>query len=285
MPVQDDAIAAEQSVRAALVQLFIFMLLAVPVFLFLVSLILGAFIAAIEDWTLSDGFFFIAALAATATNPIVSVVPATSSGTAFSAIVGAWALAFMMLILSMLTGDVMEPIAIKLGLSTPGKQMSNREAICKCLGVLLIVLPLWNFFWSAILGGPLAAAEGWAYADGFWFSLGVMTASTTGYTSAAPGTPLGMVFSVLFDCWSLSLAAIGLGFLDSQIAEHLCLAIGFSAGVTSLGCSGQQYTDPVNSPQPSIKLSLLQLTVFLIIVVPAFAFLTSLVLGGHCGAG
>ena len=52
----------------------LFVLLIVPVWCFLISLVLGAMMAAVEDWSLSDGFFFIAALAITATNPIVAVV-------------------------------------------------------------------------------------------------------------------------------------------------------------------------------------------------------------------
>ena len=98
------------------------------------------------------------------------------------------------------------------------------------------------------------------------------------YTSVAPATPVGMVFNVLFDSWSLSLAAIGLGLLDAHVAEQVCLAAGFSAGKTSMGCSGERYSGTTTS-RPSMKLCLLQLGFFCIVCIPGFTFLCSLGLG------
>ena len=136
--------------------------------------------------------------------------------------------------------------------------------------------------WSAVLAGPMAAIEGWAFADGFWFLLGIMTASTTGYTAVAPTPFHGMMFSVLFDAWSLALACIEMRCLDQMIVMKLALATGLSAGVTpvpGLGCCLSSVTDVTGSRRPTLRFCLLQLSILTLVIVPAFTFLFSLAFG------
>ena len=91
-----------------------------------------------------------------------------------SAVTGAWALAFTLLALAMLTGAVMEPIAVRLRLSLEGdKKMRTLEATGKGLFVLIVVLPLWNFLWSAALAGqipPLVSVSEFAPETAAWYT-------------------------------------------------------------------------------------------------------------------
>lgn len=80
-------------------------------------------------------------------------------------------------------GPVAEPLAVLFHLHFYDRAPGGLEAVWKVLLILIVVVPIWVYFWALPLGGILAAIEGWTFMTGVNFCLGVMTGSTVGLTT------------------------------------------------------------------------------------------------------
>jgi len=72
-----------------------FYLLEIPISVLIVSAILGAILAGLEDWTFLEGFYYIASLACHLTHPLNEDDPGSTLGRAFVIIISAWAVCFI----------------------------------------------------------------------------------------------------------------------------------------------------------------------------------------------
>ena len=64
---------------------------------------------------------------------------------------------------------------------------------------------------AAVLGGVLAAVEGWRYLDGFLYVISNLCALANPLTDVGPDSEAGMFFDILVALWSLAISGAAIG--------------------------------------------------------------------------
>ena len=64
---------------------------------------------------------------------------------------------------------------------------------------------------AAVLGGILAAVEGWRYEDGFLYVISNLCALANPLTDVGPDSEAGMFFDILVALWSLAISGAAIG--------------------------------------------------------------------------
>lgn len=128
----------------------------------------------------------------------------------------------------------------------------------KLLPFCLVVYPLAAIVVAVLLGGPLAACEGWSFAAGFVLVLGELVVPAvplvlpgTGPPTTAAGKALGLIsgivamafFGLVIAVGSVPLLGFGLTFDESKVVKSLA----------PLVLNGEQREEILGAPAPKAK--------------------------------
>ena len=98
------------------------------------------------------------------------------------------------------------------------KQLRQRQAWPRWVRQLLVFLlfcfvlvPAVVLAVAAVLGGILAAVEGWRYEDGFLYVISNLCALANPLTDVGPDSEAGMFFDILVALWSLAISGAAIG--------------------------------------------------------------------------
>lgn len=179
---------------------------AVPFLLFVVSLIFGAVLGPIEEWSFDVAFEYTLSNVAGLANPLTSIVPTSTLGDCASIGISIWA----MLITSSMMGvagnmGVIQRIITRM----PGSILWFTFYIFILIPVLLIAV-------SFLLAFPLAYAEGWRVMDGFLFMIGSLCGLANPLTSVVPHSPHGVFLEILASVSEVALGGAIVGIVGSH---------------------------------------------------------------------
>lgn len=88
---------------------------------------------------------------------------------------------------------------------------------------VFVFVPLVTVLLSTVLGGILAAAEGWTFVDGLFFNVSLLCGLTTPLTSAMPSTAIGTLLLVLIAVWSVGFTAAIIGLVTEYQSPVILL--------------------------------------------------------------
>jgi len=159
----------------------------------LLATVIGGPIAASEDVDFLDGFLYLLQVLTGAAVPLTSWAgPSGTGGVILSNIVAIARQIILAYHIGISAGPLLEPL---LDVDVPpflrgcmeGKFLVARTAgeVSKKFGVFFVLVGMVCTFVAAVLGGLLAAAEGWSYEEGFVMALGAVTSANT----VLPSTP------------------------------------------------------------------------------------------------
>ena len=215
----------------SLLKMLVLWLVVYPVKSAIVSLILAGPISAAESCSFEDAFLF-SLMGMTLTDvPLTSFAPAGAGGIIIAIVAGVLQVTLFILFLGLTAGPMIDPWVDFFGVADV--TTAHRKFLLFCL----VIYPTAAAFFAALLGGPMAAAEGWPFADGFILVLGELTATGVSLGNAVPVTTGGKVFGLMsgvvamaflgliIAIGSVPLLGFGLTFNESKVVKALGMLV------------------------------------------------------------
>ena len=207
--------------RQELRSYMIFSTILLPVAVALTALVFGGLLAAGEGWSYVDGFMYVLRDVLDVDVELTTVTAEGTSGIVWDVFVSFWALGVVIVAFSFLyemalcrrntLGWAME----KLGLTIDEEYDEDGELVVTSqmlkhatavLGMFVfLVVPILVGSLSVVLGGLLAAIEGWSFRDGALYLISELCNIEGGLVEVHPDTAFNKFFIVIIDCWALAI--------------------------------------------------------------------------------
>jgi hypothetical protein len=202
-------------------------LVAYPMCSALVSVVVAGPIAAIEGTAFDTAWLFSLTVMTLTGIPVTTWAPVGTGGIVITIVVGVLQMGLTIVFVGITAGPMIDPFVDYFGLGDTRTVMKKLAIFC------LVAYPLAAILCALVLGGILAAAEGWPFSSGFVLALGELTA--TGVTSgpsvpqtnggAAVGLLVGtlamMFLGVIIAVGSVPLLGFGLTFDQAPLFKKL----------------------------------------------------------------
>ena len=207
--------------RQELRSYMIFSTILLPVAVALTALVFGGLLAAGEGWSYVDGFMYVLRDVLDVDVELTTVTAEGTSGIVWDVFVSFWALGVVIVAFSFLyemalcrrntLGWAME----KLGLTIDEEYDEDGELVVTSqmlkhatavLGMFVfLVVPILVGSLSVVLGGLLAAIEGWSFRDGALYLISELCNIEGGLVEVHPDTAFNKFFILIIDCWALAI--------------------------------------------------------------------------------
>eukprot|EP01065_Artemidia_motanka_P051582 TRINITY_DN9129_c0_g8_i1.p1 TRINITY_DN9129_c0_g8~~TRINITY_DN9129_c0_g8_i1.p1 ORF type:complete len:235 (+),score=54.40 TRINITY_DN9129_c0_g8_i1:119-823(+) len=166
---------ADPHTKRPLARALAYVWLAAPAVSFAFSAVLGAAVAAAEDWDWSDGFFYVGSFAAHTTAALTAKKPQTKAGQWLAVAAAAWSLGVLALGFAVVLSAVLK--------SAGQKRAFPRQApvLGRCLSPFLLT-PAAVFGLAIMFSGSGGAGE-----QCFWFALSLLSGTDGDVCDSSPG--------------------------------------------------------------------------------------------------
>eukprot|EP00755_Sulcionema_specki_P033884 Sspe_Gene.101754::Locus_76389_Transcript_1_5_Confidence_0.235_Length_780::g.101754::m.101754 len=169
----------------------------------------------------------------------------------FTILSGAWGLGLFALMSALMAAPIAAPLIRFLRLGSNQNEREEvgegeqdpwalRKAAIKMALLILIGLPGMAFLVTVVIGGLLAAAEGWAFTDGYKYMGGVISGSRYTLIEETPSTRFGRFLTVLGACWATGIFAFFLAAIGAPFAAPLLGAVLLEGGTSPEEEKGQR---------------------------------------------
>ena len=207
--------------RQELGSYMIFSTILLPVAIALTAIVFGGLLAAGEGWSYVDGFMYVMRDVLDVGIELTKAKVEGTSGIVWDVFISFWALGVVVVAFSFVyemalcrrntLGWALE----KFGLTIEEEYDEDGEFVVtsKVLKHATVVLTIFVFLvipilvgtLSVVLGGLLAALEGWSFRDGALYLISELCNIEGGLVEAHPETTFNKLFIVIIDCWALAI--------------------------------------------------------------------------------
>jgi hypothetical protein len=207
--------------RQELGSYIIFSTILLPVAVALTALVFGGLLAAGEGWSYVDGFMYILRDVLDVNVELTTVTAEGTSGIVWDVFVSFWALGVVIVAFSFLyemalcrrntLGWAMEKLGLTIDeeydedgeLVVTSKMLKHATAVLAMF--VFLVVPILVGTLSVVLGGLLAAIEGWSFRDGALYLISELCNIEGGLVEVHPDTAFNKFFILIIDCWALAI--------------------------------------------------------------------------------
>lgn len=207
--------------RQELGSYMIFSTILLPVAVALTALVFGGLLAAGEGWSFVDGFMYVLRDVLDVGVELTTVTAEGTSGIVWDVFISFWALGVVIVAFSFLyemalcrrntLGWAMEKLGLTIdeeydedGELVVTSQMLKHATVVLGMFVFLVV-PILVGSLSVVLGGLLAAIEGWSFRDGALYLISELCNIEGGLVEVHPDTAFNKFFILIIDCWALAI--------------------------------------------------------------------------------
>lgn len=199
----------------------IFSTILLPVAVALTALVFGGLLAAGEGWSYVDGFMYVLRDVLDVDVELTTVTAEGTSGIVWDVFVSFWALGVVIVAFSFLyemalcrrntLGWAMEKLGLTINeeYDEDGELLVTSQMLKHATAVLamfvFLVVPILVGSLSVVLGGLLAAIEGWSFRDGALYLISELCNIEGGLVDVHPDTAFNKFFILIIDCWALAI--------------------------------------------------------------------------------
>lgn len=207
--------------RQELGSYMIFSTILLPVAVALTALVFGGLLAAGEGWSYVDGFMYVLRDVLDVDVELTTVTAEGTSGIVWDVFVSFWALGVVIVAFSFLyemalcrrntLGWAMEKLGLTINeeYDEDGELLVTSQMLKHATAVLamfvFLVVPILVGSLSVVLGGLLAAIEGWSFRDGALYLISELCNIEGGLVDVHPDTAFNKFFILIIDCWALAI--------------------------------------------------------------------------------
>ena len=207
--------------RQELGSYMIFSTILLPVAVALTALVFGGLLAAGEGWSYVDGFMYVLRDVLDVDVELTTVTAEWTSGIVWDVFVSFWALGVVIVAFSFLyemalcrrntLGWAMEKLGLTINeeYDEDGELLVTSQMLKHATAVLamfvFLVVPILVGSLSVVLGGLLAAIEGWSFRDGALYLISELCNIEGGLVDVHPDTAFNKFFILIIDCWALAI--------------------------------------------------------------------------------
>lgn len=207
--------------RQELGSYMIFSTILLPVAVALTALVFGGLLAAGEGWSYVDGFMYVLRDVLDVDVELTTATAEGTSGIVWDVFVSFWALGIVIVAFSFLyemalcrrntLGWAMEKLGLTIDeeydedgeLVVTSKMLKHATAVLAMF--VFLVVPILVGTLSVVLGGLLAAIEGWSFRDGALYLISELCNIEGGLVEVHPDTAFNKFFILIIDCWALAI--------------------------------------------------------------------------------
>ena len=207
--------------RQELGSYMIFSTILLPVAVALTALVFGGLLAAGEGWSFVDGFMYVLRDVLDVGVELTTVTAEGTSGIVWDVFISFWALGVVIVAFSFLyemalcrrntLGWAMEKLSLTIdeeydedGELVVTSQMLKHATVVLGMFVFLVV-PILVGSLSVVLGGLLAAIEGWSFRGGALYLISELCNIEGGLVEVHPDTAFNKFFILIIACWALAI--------------------------------------------------------------------------------
>jgi len=199
----------------------IFSTILLPVAIALAAIVFGGLLAAGEGWSYVDGFMYVMRDVLDVGIEMTKAKVEGTSGIVWDVFISFWALGVVVVAFSFVyemalcrrntLGWALEKfgLTIEEEYDEDGEFVVTSKVLKHATAVLTIfvflVIPILVGTLSVVLGGLLAALEGWSFRDGALYLISELCNIEGGLVEAHPETTFNKLFIVIIDCWALAI--------------------------------------------------------------------------------
>jgi len=207
--------------RQELGSYMIFSTILLPVAVALTAVVFGGLLAAGEGWSYVDGFMYVMRDVLDVGIELTNAKAEGTSGIVWDVFISFWALGVVVVAFSFVyemalcrrntLGWAMEKfgLTIEEEYDEDGEFVVTSKVLKHATAVLTIfvflVIPILVGTLSVVLGGLLAALEGWSFRDGALYLISELCNVEGGLVEVHPETTFNKLFVVIIDCWALAI--------------------------------------------------------------------------------
>jgi len=207
--------------RQELGSYMIFSTILLPVAIALAAIVFGGLLAAGEGWSYVDGFMYVMRDVLDVGIEMTKAKVEGTSGIVWDVFISFWALGVVVVAFSFVyemalcrrntLGWALEKfgLTIEEEYDEDGEFVVTPKVLKHATAVLTIfvflVIPILVGTLSVVLGGLLAALEGWSFRDGALYLISELCNIEGGLVEAHPETTFNKLFIVIIDCWALAI--------------------------------------------------------------------------------
>lgn len=207
--------------RQELGSYMIFSTILLPVAIALAAIVFGGLLAAGEGWSYVDGFMYVMREVLDVGIELTKAKVEGTSGIVWDVFISFWALGVVVVAFSFVyemalcrrntLGWALEKfgLTIEEEYDEDGEFVVTSKVLKHATAVLTIfvflVIPILVGTLSVVLGGLLAALEGWSFRDGALYLISELCNIEGGLVEAHPETTFNKLFIVIIDCWALAI--------------------------------------------------------------------------------
>jgi len=201
----------------------------IPIVVCMVAIIFGGLLAATQGWWFSDGFFYVMVDILGMDISLTDATPTGTGGVVWDCFLTFWSYGFTVVMFSFLfemalcKRNLLKAIhSCVFHVDIPdvydeqGRFIVTRKRLLAefkvCLAFIFIFVPLLIGIIAVILGGILAAIEGWSFGDGALFLIDNMCSLANSLTDVEPDTTFNIFAVIIIDCWALAVLGSFIGF-------------------------------------------------------------------------
>ena len=163
------------------------------------SLVFGRILSAVENWSYSDGFWYVSANMAGMPNPFVTKTPVTTHGML-------WDMAISLL--AMVFGSTVVGLAGMLAFVSDLPEKLQLGSLRRGLLALFVGVPIGICVACALTGIFMAWAEEWTFWEAFRFTMGTTCGLGTPLTAVNPTEYSGRLLAVVCGMFSQGLVGV-----------------------------------------------------------------------------